>query len=568
VTGKEIHVDRTFPLALRAPTPQLQFTKRYSVKPGDTLEIQDASLSGLYPDSALAHVAVSDKPPIDVRAAVQDLLTYPYGCGEQLTSTSYPHVFIDEDAAQRFGLRPFTREQRVEILERTMAKLAAMQAPNGGFSLWGNASEYEYWLSAYITNFLFDAREQGFTVPDAMYSKAMDFLLRGLQEGVSKLPTASSSPPPVEPPQIFRDRNNGRFDVLAFGAYVLARERKAPLATLRQLHESRAQAQSGLPLVELGIALNLMGDNPRGASTITEGIRKGRVNGYWWYDYGTVLRDAALSYAFLDRHHVTAEGRENLLGIVAAEMERNRYYSTQEKMALFLIGRGLAASAGSWSASLNAGGKSEQLSKSGTYYRPLAPAELSAGFRLGNTSGAPLYVELSLSGNPKQQPPARNDVIDLTRTMYTADGKPIAGRPLQTGETVIVHIVAKSQSEIGNALIVDRIPAGLEIENLNLVKGEQLGGVTIAGMNPAEKMGDNHIKHVEFRDDRFVAAVRFDTTLLYFPGVQRGALHLFYRARVVTPGEFITPPLYAEDMYRPNTFGLTGGGEMLRVVDK
>ena len=206
VAGQGLQVERTFALAVRAPTPQLQFTKRYSVKPGDTIEIQDVALSGLHPNSALAHLVVSDKPPIDVRGAVQDLLTYPYGCGEQLTSTSYPHVFIDEDEARRFGLKAFTREQRVEMLDRAVAKLGAMQAPNGGFSLWGNASEYEYWLSAYITNFLMDAREQGFAVPYAMYRQATDFLLRGLQEGVSRLP-AAATPAPGE---IFRDRDNGR----------------------------------------------------------------------------------------------------------------------------------------------------------------------------------------------------------------------------------------------------------------------------------------------------------------------------------------------------------------------
>jgi len=27
------------------------------------------------------------------------------------------------------------------------------------------------------------------------------------------------------------------------------------------------------------------------------------------------------------------------------------------------------------------------------------------------------------------------------------------------------------------------------------------------------------------------------------------------------------PPVYAEDMYRPNIFGLSGGSEMLTVVD-
>jgi uncharacterized protein YfaS (alpha-2-macroglobulin family) len=569
VAGTSVHSDRTFGLAVRAPTPQVEFTKRYTVKPGDNLDIQDAGLSGLYANSALAHVAVSDRPPIDVRAAVQDLLTYPYGCGEQLTSTSYPHVFIDEDEARRFGLKPFTHEQRVETLEHTMSKLGANQAPNGGFSLWGNASEYEYWLSAYITNFLVDARDQGFNVPDTMYRQAMDFLLRGLQEGVSRLPEAGPNPPPpFSPPQIFRDRDNGRFDVLAYGAYVLARDRKAPLATLRQLHESRAQAQSGLPLVELGIALNLMGDNPRGASTINEGVHKGRGTGYWWYDYGTVLRDAALSYALLDRHHIAADGKENLLSVVANEMANNRYYSTQEKMALFLIGHNLTAGGRTWNASLNAGGKAEQVSRNGTYYRPVAPAELAAGVRIGNMSSGLLYVELSLSGNPMQNPPPRNDAIDLNRTMYTPDGQVIAGRPLKVGETVIVHIIARSKSEIGNGLIVDRIPAGLEIENLNLVKGENLGTVMIAGMDPAQKMADYHIKHVEFRDDRFVAAVRFDATSFYYQGIERGTLHLFYRARVVTPGAFVKPPVYAEDMYRPNTFGVTGGGEMLTVVER
>ena len=125
VSGNGLNIERTFGLAIRPPTPQLQFTKRHSVKAGDTVEIQDASISGLYPNSVLAHLVVSDKPPIDVRAAVQDLLTYPYGCGEQLTSTSYPHVFIDEDEARRFGLKPFTHEQRIEMLDKAVSKLGA-----------------------------------------------------------------------------------------------------------------------------------------------------------------------------------------------------------------------------------------------------------------------------------------------------------------------------------------------------------------------------------------------------------------------------------------------------------
>jgi uncharacterized protein YfaS (alpha-2-macroglobulin family) len=134
---------------------------------------------------------LSDKAPIDVRSAVQGLLTYPYGCAEQTTSSAYPHLFIDETAARQFGLKPFSKAQRAALLDKAIARLAGMQAPNGGFSLWGNRAEYQYWLSAYVANFLLDAREQGFDVPPEVERRAFEFLLKGLQEGIAGLPSGA-----------------------------------------------------------------------------------------------------------------------------------------------------------------------------------------------------------------------------------------------------------------------------------------------------------------------------------------------------------------------------------------
>ncbi len=130
----------------------------------------------------------------------------------------------------------------------------------------------------------------------------------------------------------------------------------------------------------------------------------------------------------------------------------------------------------------------------------------------------------------------------------------------------MVHIAAKAKTDIGNGLIVDKIPAGLEIENLNIVRGESLAGVTIAGMNPGEVMNNSRIKHVEFRDDRFVAAVRMQATPAW-DRVGATNTNLFYRARVVTPGQFTMPPVYAEDMYRPNIYGIGGVTETLTIAE-
>jgi len=64
-----------------------------------------------------------------------------------------------------------------------------------------------------------------------------------------------------------------------------------------------------------------------------------------------------------------------------------------------------------------------------------------------------------------------------------------------------------------------------------------------------------------------VAAVRLDEVFISRWAYSRGMLNLFYRARVVTPGEFVIPAVYAEDMYRPGVFGLAAGGGKLTIVD-
>jgi hypothetical protein len=556
VESARVKLDRSFALQVQAPTPRQSVVKRLVVGPGETLDLKEAELGGYLRQTVTATLSASDKAPIDVRGAVQGLLTYPYGCTEQTTSSAYPHVFIDEAQAKQFGLKPYTQAQRAEMLEKAIARLAGMQAPSGGFSLWGNLAEYQYWLSAYVTHFLLDAREQGFTVPPEMEKRAIEFLLKGLQEGIAGLPRGEIKYNEDSVWNDFRYAGSGRFSVLAYGAYVLAREGKAPLATLRQLHESQAAAHSGLGLVHLGLALKLMGDEARAKSAIEAGLKRPRSGNYWWGDYGSNLRDWAQIYVLLEKHKLNPDGRENLVNQVAAEMERNRYYSTQEKLALFLLGRSFVSQAsGEWAAELQLAGKAQPIGGKGAQFRPLSAEELAAGVKIRNTHKERLFVELNFAGNPGKTPAARRDVLDLKREWFTADGKPLGNRPLRVGETLIVKLHVKTPSRLANGLIIDYVPAGVEIDNANIVQGEQ-SGVTVAGIDVRQAMQDSRIQHVEFRDDRFVVAAKLG-----------GEMNFFYRVRVVTPGRFVVPPTYAEDMYQPQIYGLAGGGEALVISD-
>jgi uncharacterized protein YfaS (alpha-2-macroglobulin family) len=441
------------------------------------------------------------------------------------------------------------------MLEQSFGRLQTYQNPEGGFSLWGGGG-YDVWLSSYVTQFLQDARREGFAPPETMLVNARDFLLRKLQEGVARLPAGNVS-----------GRGDAAdFDSLVHAGYVLSRESKAPLSTLRQLYDLRAQSRTGLHLVQLGVALQLMGDEPRGTTAIGEGLDRLLKGGSrnWWH-YGSPLRDAAQAWAMLGAHKFESPARDRLIDAIAAELGRQSYYSTQEQLALFLVGREFATQRGSgdWKADLVSGGKAQALVHKGALFHELSTADVGAGVQIRNTQGTRLYAELVLSGYSAKPLPPRSEEISLSRSYFTPEGQPIGNRILKVGETVIVRIEAGSKAAIANGLVVDRVPAGLEIENRNLVQGESMASTRIGGRDPVEAMFDKRIQHVEYRDDRFVAAVRFDGETWR----ERDRMQLFYRAKVVTPGRFVVPPLHAEDMYRPEVFGLTGGSESITVVD-
>ena len=562
-----LSLDRSFALEVKPLTPVQQKGQFAEIQPGALVTIKE-DLADFLPATVLAHVNISDKPPLDVKSAVQGLLVYPYGCVEQTTSTTYPHLFIDENMAQRLGLKPFTLKERAKIVGQSMGKLEAAQGTEGGFSLWGGG-QGEYWLSAYVGNFLQDAGERGFEVPAGMRRKTMDFLLKYLQEGIGGVSGKAYEP---QERRVWSDTyaGAGRFNVLAYGAYVLARDARAPLSTLRRLHELRASATSGLSLVHLGLALHLMGDEKKGRIAIDEGLQKARIQG-WWGDYGSDLTDVALSYALLKKHRIPATGRDNLLIRLANILKQQRWFSTQEQMAVFLAGSGVLEADEQenrrpWRATVQGGANPRQLEESDNVTLQVAPRDVLAGLNVTNNSERPLYAELVVSGRARVRPEAREQGISLSRRVFTADGTPFIGDRMQSGESYYVHIHVLSSSPIANVLVEDHIPAGLEIENLNLVRGEGMEQLELDGKNVTASMASSQIVHQEFREDRYVAALNL-TDYRYRDSTYTYPQDLFYRVRAVTPGLYTWPSLSAADMYRPAVNGFAPGGGLIRVVE-
>ena len=576
VTAGAQKLEREAALQVQPATPLTRESRRIRLEPGATQAIDRSLLDPYWAGSAALSLSVSNTPPIDIKEQVRGLLTYPYGCLEQTTSSAYPLVFIDEEAAKRWGMTPVPREERAKRLEGAFARLAGMQQPRGGYGLWASGNPYEAWLSAYVTGFLQDARDAGFAVPEAQLARSLDNLTEQFQRSPGQQMT---------PPKDVRRNDKGyvadyreaevlrlahqRFAEAAHAGYILAREQKAPLATLRTLHDKhRGSALSPLPLVQLSLALKLMGDETRAKAALDDAMQRGYGYqpddgpwGQWLGDYGSRIRDRALAYALLLRHKVAHERRENLLFDLADDFSRRNYYSTQERLALFLAVQAATQGAGkddAWKTTLAVGTKAEGWTGIGTGQQSFELAQLKSGLTLKNDGDKPLYLDVTAQGYPVKPLPPSSERISVERAMFTTDGKPVTARQFTTGEMYVVRLRVKAAQPIKDGLVVDRIPAGFEVENLNLSQGPQAGEFMVEGVNVAQANANERIVHTEYRDDRFVAAARL--------GPQ--PLELFYLVRVVTPGRYGVPATFAEDMYRPEIRGVGKAEGEIVVVDK
>jgi uncharacterized protein YfaS (alpha-2-macroglobulin family) len=303
---------------------------RAVLQPGESWQAPAAQSEGFSPATLQGQLVFSGKPPLNLARYIRDLKAYPYGCLEQTTSGLFPSLYTNAVQLKALGISGDSDEKRRAAVDIGISRLLQMQRDDGGFALWDKEGPEEYWLSAYAMDFLVRAGEQGYSVPTNAVNSGNQRLLRYLQE------------PGLMTVRYSDDAQASRFAAQAYAALVLARQQKAPLGALREIWSRHDQARSGLPLLQLGVALKLMGDAPRGDEALKLAMATPRQDANRWLgDYGSELRDDALKLALLEENKLLPEAQNTLLSNLAEEAYGQRWLSTQESNALFLAGRTL-----------------------------------------------------------------------------------------------------------------------------------------------------------------------------------------------------------------------------------
>ena len=134
------------------------------------------------------------------------------------------------------------------------------------------------------------------------------------------------------------------------------------------------------------------------------------------------------------------------------------------------------------------------------------------------------------------------------------DGNELNGKPVdiktvkQNDRFAVVLKVTEAKPEYGHIMVSDYLPAGLEIDNPHLVSSGDSGTLDWIedGQEPV---------NTEFRDDRFTAA-------LDRAADSKSVFTVAYVVRAVSPGKYVLPQAYVEDMYNPSRYGRTATGSV------
>jgi uncharacterized protein YfaS (alpha-2-macroglobulin family) len=542
--GHESQTSSTVPLQPSAPTERKVQTKPLE---SGTMDLT-GMLEGWVPRSERTSIRISSIPFSDVIDKVDGLIEYPYGCLEQTVSSTRPLIFLPTLAESVDPSLLEKHDNLDEMVQHGVDRVLSMQLSSGAFGYWPSNYSPHSWTSAYATGMLLDAREAGFDVPESRLDRALEWLGDAV-------------------------RQSKYDDAHPMAHYVLARAGEADRAAIRQSINERLSENddpSGVDrerLYLLKAALYEAGDRTYESELKNLGTLMEASNAEDAYggDFYSSIRELGMAMSIKIDLFGPEAIQEPTIQALVDKVRDEWHLNTQEAtwtittLGKWVDGKSVDSELGD--VELRIDGRAIEPSHRSEHGEPtwnVAHAADRGRIELESdvNEDSSWYVTVRSEGvreNPTVEFGDHGLVVE--RDYLDADGNSIDLSSLEVGDLFYVRlsVEATTGEEVDNVAIVDRLPAGLEIENPRLsgtpeVHEKLVNDASYRG-SPFRD-GEWWYDHMNVRDDRL--QVFGD-----LPDYE--SRQVVYGVRATLAGEFHQPPLEAHAMYLPSVRSLKAG---------
>ena len=519
------------------PLPLLRESHTFALRDGQDLEnalgdVAPRLLSG----RGDIEVTLSNSRLVEAADALDYLLTYPYGCVEQTTSTLIPWLSTQTLQNVMPGLEK-TEAEIDAVVEKGIARLLSMQTGDGGLGYWPGATQSMLWGSAYGGMAIALAQQQGVAIPEDQAQSLWDYLSLNLRN-------ANELKNPYELSQ------------RCLASYTLALAGVNESSYHEILWEKRdqlsgeARALLALAMVEAGT------DSPEKIESLLSpdqgGIPVAEVS---WFRQPYIAATRLLAQV---RHDPGSKKVDTLVDDLMKLRQPLRGWGSTYSNAWPLI----ALSAYGEAAAKNLSANEIAVTFGDSRNSITLPAEPDSGaatftfdgdvksqsLQIETGASGPVYASVQVATRPELAPmEAEQNGFTIRRTYekVEADGNISPAEDLRVGDLILITLDLNLPNERESYLAIDDpLPSIFEAVNPNF-KSQATQKV-----NKDREARTLYTNHRELRKDR---------ALFFADSVFRaGDYSIQYLARVVAPGEVTAPPAKIEAMYEPQRFGLSG----------
>jgi uncharacterized protein YfaS (alpha-2-macroglobulin family) len=493
---------------------------------GDNVQLKDFSRD-MYPELADNSATASHSPLLVARGLSQYLKTYPHGCTEQVTSQAFPALKIRGTY--------WSEKEAQATFNNAVDTYRSRQQSSGGFSYWSDGwSRIDDYSSAYAMHYLTEAKIAGFAVPQDIFTNGQKWLAAYIKEKPTSLADAR---------------------VKVYAAYILTRGgvvSSAFLANMEEYLEANHQGKwkSDIMAAFMAAMYKMMQSDEKASGLIKGYVPETKERFLFFSDFdSSSLRNS--QYLYLMATHFADEIDKIDVQIVLnilASIEDQHYNSLLSSYSILAL-HAFADAAEEYDKGMKIFADDKELTIATTTPYTTADYKGKISKLVAQSTQAGkfgMFMVATESGFDLNMPSKTANGIEVSRTYTDKDGK--VKTSFKQGEDVIVRINVRTNgnmSYIQNAVITDLLPGALEV---------QMDSIT--ALRNSVYAGDYYDRELDYVD------VREDRVLLYGP-IDNSVSTYTYTARVVSRGEFVVPPVYAQSMYDPVYRGNSEGGKIV-----